>query len=134
MRFRIVNQAVKAYMLQVIQSVVPSEDSPMVVSVKEEGRSLDQNAAMWPILEAFATQKKWVVNGKECYLTADDWKDILTAAFKKETNRIATGIDGGLVILGMRTSKMGKKEFSEFLEFLHATAAEMEIELLREAA
>ena len=39
------------------------------------------------------------------------------------------GLDGGVVMLGQRTSKFGKKEFSEWLEFLHATAAAREVDL-----
>ena len=31
---------------------------------------------------------------------------------------------GGVVMLGKRTSKFGKKKFSEWIEFLHAEAAE----------
>jgi hypothetical protein len=93
------------------------------VTVGEPSRSLDQNAAQWPILEAFSEQLQWPVNGKLTTLTKEEWKDILTAAFRKET-RVAMGLDGGFVMLGQRTSKFGKREFSDWLEFLHAVAAE----------
>jgi len=86
-------------------------------------RSLDANAAMWPILEAFSKQLKWPVNGQMVRMEPEEWKDVLTAAFKRETSRLAMGLDGGVVMLGMRTSKMPKAQFSELLEFLHATAA-----------
>jgi hypothetical protein len=86
-------------------------------------RSTDQNAAQWPILEAFAKQLKWPVNGRMVYMDKTDWKDVLTAAFKREHVRIANGLEGGVVLLGMRTSKMKKDEFSEWLDFLKATAA-----------
>jgi hypothetical protein len=39
------------------------------------------------------------------------------------------GMDGGMVMLGSRTSKFSKAQFSEWLEFLHATAADREIDL-----
>ena len=78
---------------------------------------------MWPILEAFSAQLEWPVNGKMVKLTPEEWKDILAAAFKGERVRLAQGLDGGIVMLGLRTSKMTKKTFSEWLEFLHATAA-----------
>lgn len=94
-----------------------------IVRVSEPTRTLDQNADQWPYLEAFASQLQWPVNGKLEWLTAEEWKDILTAAFREESVRVAQGLDGGLVMLGLRTSQMGKKEFSEWLEFLHATAA-----------
>lgn len=99
------------------------------VTVAEPTRSLEANAAQWPILQAFADQLKWPVNGSMESLTADEWKDILTAAFKRETVRVAMGLDGGMVMLGARTSQMGKREFSEWLEFLHSTAALRGVEL-----
>lgn len=92
------------------------------VTVQEPTRSLDQNAAMWPVLQAFADQLKWPVNGEMVWMTADEWKDVLSAAFKRESVRVAMGLDGGMVMLGSRTSKFSVRKMSEFLEFLHATA------------
>lgn len=95
------------------------------VEVKEPSRSLDQNAAMWPILQAFADQVQWPINGVMTNLTPDDWKDILTAAYRADMVRVAPSFDGrGMVMLGQRTSKFGKKEFSDWLEFLKAAASE----------
>ena len=94
-----------------------------VVTVQEPTRSTDQNSAQWPILEAFAEQLQWPVNGAMVNLSAEEWKDVLTAAFQGETVRLAMGLNGGVVMLGLRTSQMGKRRFSEWLEFLHATAA-----------
>ena len=94
-----------------------------VVTVQEPTRNTSQNAAQWPILEAFAEQLQWPVNGAMVSLTAEEWKDVLTAAFQGETVRLAMGLNGGVVMLGLRTSQMGKRRFSEWLDFLHATAA-----------
>lgn len=94
-----------------------------VVTVQEPTRSTDQNAAQWPILEAFAEQLQWPVNGAMVNLSAEEWKDVLTAAFQGETVRLAMGLNGGVVMLGLRTSQMGKRRFSEWLDFLNATAA-----------
>lgn len=100
-------------------------DAPegFVVTVQEPTRSTDQNAAQWPILKAFAEQLQWPVNGAMVSLIDEEWKDVLTAAFQGETVRLAMGLNGGVVMLGLRTSQMGKRRFSEWLEFLHATAA-----------
>lgn len=94
------------------------------VTVQEATRTLDQNAAQWPILDAFSRQLKWPVNGQMVYMTDEEWKDVLTAAFRRDRLRMAMGLDGGVVMLGQRTSKFPKSEFSEWLEFLHATAAD----------
>lgn len=93
------------------------------VVVKEPTRTAEQNAAQWPILDAFADQLRWPVNGAMSRLTAEEFKDILTAAFNEETVRLAMGLNGGVVMLGLRTSKMSKQRFSEWLDFLHATAS-----------
>ena len=104
------------------------------VTVQEPTRSLDQNAAQWPILEAFSQQLTWPVNGAMVRMDPEEWKDVLTAAFKGETTRLAMGLDGGVVMLGQRTSKFSKARFSDWLEFLNATAAARGVELDRVAA
>lgn len=101
----------------------------------EPNRNLDQNAAMWALLEEFSQQLQWPVNGQMVRLSSEDWKDLLTAGFRKETQpRLAAGIDGGIVMLGQRTSKFSKREMSEFLEFLHYIAADRGVVLEKEAA
>jgi len=102
---------------------VKSAPHGLVVQIKEPTRTLDQNAAQWPILEAFADQRLWPVNGEKVKMSKEEWKDVLSAAFKRETARLAMGIDGGVVMLGKHTSKFTKKEFSEWMEFLHSVAA-----------
>ncbi len=87
-------------------------------------RTSEQNAAQWPLLQAFADQLPWTVNGQTVKMSADEWKDVLTAAFNREHLRIAQGWDGGIVMLGLRTRRFSKVRFSEWLDFLHAAAAE----------
>ena len=88
-----------------------------------EGRTPEQNAAQWPILNAFAEQSQWPVNGEMVWMTGEEWKDVLTAAFRGEVPRLAQGLNGGVVMLGQRTSKFKRGEFNVWLEFLNATAA-----------
>jgi hypothetical protein len=61
-------------------------------------------------------------------MSPEEWKDVLTAAFERESVRLAMAFDGpGVVMLGQRTSKYGKRKFSEWLEFLHASAAARDV-------
>ena len=120
-KFFLKDEAIRRRCLEHISSL-PS-GSGVMVDVKDPPRSLEANAAQWPILQAFSDQLQWPVNGHMMHLTAEEWKDVLTAAFRKETVRLAMGLDGGMVMLGQRTSKFGKREFSEWLDFLSATAA-----------
>lgn len=89
----------------------------------EPTRTLDQNADQWPYLQGFADQLQWPVNGQMVWMTKEEWKDVLTAAFEQETVRLAQGLNGGVVMLGSRTSHFGQKKFREWMEFLRATAA-----------
>lgn len=106
----------------------------LAVTFKEANRTTGQNAVQWPILESFSRQLMWPVNGSMVRMSAEEWKDVLSAAFRGESVRLAQGIDGGVVMLGMRTSQMSKKQFSEWLEFLQAIAAERGVVLDRETA
>lgn len=100
------------------------------VKVAEPSRSLEQNAALWPLLQAFSEQKQWVVNGSLVSLSPDEWKDLLSASFTGETLRMAPLVGSpGMVVLGLRTSQMGKRRFSDFLDFINATAAELGVGL-----
>lgn len=94
-----------------------------VVRISPPKRSLEQNALMWVYLDAFSSQLKWPVNGAMATLTPEEWKDILTAAYSRESMRVASGLDGGVVMLGLRTSAMNRRTFAEFMEFIEATAA-----------
>lgn len=111
---------------------VQNAQEGMVVKISEPTRSLDANAAMWPILQAFSEQLQWPINGRMVKMTPDEWKDVTSAAFQNETARLAMGLDGGVVMLGLRTSQMGKKRFSEYLDFLNATAAERGVVVYQE--
>lgn len=89
-----------------------------VVEVKPATRTLDQNALLWPLLTELSAQVDWY--GQK--LTKEEWKDVMTAGLKR--SRIVPGIDGGFVVLGLSTSKMDKKTFSELVELIYAFGAQ----------
>lgn len=109
---------------QLLARALNSMPDGYAVTISEPSRTLEQNAAMWPILACWSKQKQWPVNGVMTTLNPEEWKIVLTSAFRKETLRIAQGLDGGMVLLGASTRNFGKKEFSDWLEFLHAASAE----------
>jgi 2-phospho-L-lactate guanylyltransferase (CobY/MobA/RfbA family) len=111
-----------------LQAVSEAQDG-MIMQIKEPTRSLEQNSLLWKLLQAFSEQLLWPVNGHMTKLSAEDFKDVFSAAFRQEAVRLAQGLNGGVVMLGARTSKMSKREFSEFIEFLHMVAAERGIEV-----
>lgn len=85
-----------------------------VCTIQEPSRSLDQNAKLWALLTDVSQQVDWY--GQK--LTQEEWKDVFSASLKKQ--KVVPGIDGGFVVCGQRTSKMGKKEFGDLIELIYA--------------
>lgn len=123
--FRLVHTQARSNALQCVKEA----SYGFVVTVAEPTRSLDANAAMWVYLQAFSEQLMWPVNGQMTRLEPEEFKQILSAAFRQENVRLAQGLDGGMVMLGARTSKFSVREMSEFIEFLAATAAARGVEI-----
>lgn len=82
-------------------------------------RSLEQNSRLWALLHDVARQVKWPVDGRETYLSPEDWKDIFTASLRKG-QRVSPGIDGGFVMLGARTSRMTVGEMVDLQTLIEA--------------
>lgn len=97
---------------------VRNAPSGYVVEIREPTRTLDQNALLWPLLTEVARQVDWY--GQK--LTEDEWKDVFTAGLRKQ--KAVPGIDGGFVMVGSKTSRMNKREFSELVELIYAFGAE----------
>lgn len=90
-----------------------------MVEVKEPTRNLEQNALMWALLTDVANQVEW--HGIK--LSPEEYKDLLSAGLVK--SKVVPNIEGnGFVILGQRTSKMTKREFSDLIELIRAFGAE----------
>lgn len=90
----------------------------MVVEVREETRSVAQNAHLWAMLTDIAKQVDWY--GQK--LTPEEFKHVFTAALSRQ--KVVPGIDGGFVVLGKSTSSMTKSEMSELMELVSAFASE----------
>ncbi|EOC1147984.1 recombination protein NinB [Cronobacter sakazakii] len=101
-----------------MQQLYPDPERPLIVTIQEKTRSVEQNNRLWATLRDVSEQVVW--HGAK--LNSEDWKHIFTASLKGQ--RSAPGINGGLVVLGQSTSKMRVSEFSELLELIHAFGAE----------
>ena len=89
------------------------------VTVAEPSRNLEQNAALWAVLNEISEHVVW--HGRK--LSPEDWKHIFTASLKRMD--VVPNLEGtGFVALGLSTSKMSKREFSDLLELINAFAAE----------
>ena len=90
----------------------------LTLEIRPEKRSDAQNRRLWAMLSDVSQQVDW--HGHR--LTPDEWKDVFTAALKKQ--KAVPGIDGGFVVCGQRTSKMTKAEMSELQTLMEAFGAQ----------
>lgn len=114
-RYTLINEAVRA---RAVAEVAMSPIGSVVMVRDGDGRNLEQNAKLWAVLGDISAQVEWY--GKK--LTAENWKDVLTAGLERQA--VVPGIDGGFVVLGTSTSRMSKKRFSELLELAVAFGTE----------
>lgn len=91
--------------------------------IQPKTRTLDQNARLWVILGEISKQVVW--HGQR--LTPENWKDIFTAALKRQA--VVPGIDGGFVVLGSSTKRMTVAEMGDLMELMTAFAAEQGVRM-----
>lgn len=91
----------------------------LTLEVKKATRSTEQNSLFWSLLTDLSRQCEWAVDGQMVKLTPEEVKHILTASLKRH-QRMARGVDGGLVILGQSTSRMTVAEMAELITLGHA--------------
>ncbi|EOW6669321.1 recombination protein NinB [Cronobacter dublinensis] len=116
--FEILTPIFQQNAIRAIQQIHPNPERPLIVTIQEKTRSVEQNKRLWATLRDVSEQVVW--HGMK--LDSEDWKHIFTAALKGQ--RSAPGINGGFVVLGQSTSKMKVSEFSELLELIYAFGAE----------
>jgi hypothetical protein len=103
-----------------VQAYLASLDGlyEVVVRPYKANRTLEQNALMWSVLTEISEQVEW--HGQ--YLSKEEWKDILTAALKRQ--KVVPGIDGGFVVLGTSTRKLPIADMTELIELAFAFGAQ----------
>jgi len=122
--FILINDLVRNRAIQAIKTAPQG----YAVTIDEPTRTKEQNSALWPLLEEISEQVEWC----GAKLTDEEWKDMFTATLygqKSVPNLDKTGF----IILGRRTSKMSKKDFSELLDLISAFAVEHGVQF-KEAA
>ncbi|MCD9249043.1 recombination protein NinB [Escherichia coli] len=117
-QFHLVNESVKQNAINYIRQLPVDNKRPMILDVKESTRTAIQNRKMWPLLKDLSDQVLWFGNKYD----SDDWKDLITALVaktKKQEQRMAPGLDGGVVMFGQRTSKMTIPQMVEVIETIY---------------
>jgi hypothetical protein len=99
-----------------------------VLKASERTRTDDQNRMLWPLLACFERQGA-TIRGQT--FTDHQWKSIFLEGLGHEQEFLPS-LDGSRwFAAGLRSSKLGVKEFSDLLELIQAEAATRGVELKR---
>jgi hypothetical protein len=112
------HKALTAVLWPLVKSWLLCGGGALVVTVKPETRSLEQNARLWAMLTDIADQVIW--HGRK--LSPEEWKHVFTAALKRQD--VVPGLDGGFVVLGLSTSKMTRREMGDLQTLMEAFGSE----------
>ncbi|EGW6332497.1 recombination protein NinB [Salmonella enterica] len=114
--------------IQAIQQILPSYDKPIIVTIQDRNRSIQQNKMLWACLGDVSRQVNW--HGR--WLDAESWKCVFTAALKQQD--VVPNLAGnGFVVIGQSTSRMRVSEFAELLELIQAFGTERGVKWSDEA-
>lgn len=102
----------------------------LVLELRPMSKSREQEEKYHAVIGEIAAQAKHL--GSKW--TAEDWKRLLIDKFARDTNRshgkVIPNLDSsGVVEVGILSRKFSKADGSEFIEWLHAWAAENGVEL-----
>jgi len=100
----------------------------MVIEVRQETRSLAENAMLHALLTQISEKIEWAGAKRD----TETWKRLLTASWcraRGEHIEMLPALDGyGVDIVFRRTSQLTRSECAELIEFVQAWAAEHGVE------
>lgn len=91
-----------------------------VLELHEPKRSMEQNAAMWGLLNQIQKQRPTHMGTK---MTAETWKSVFMQALGAEMVFVPTLDGDGMFPMGHRSSQLTKGEFSGLIEIMLAWCA-----------
>lgn len=118
--------------IEAIKTLQPDPKRPLEIIIQERKRSGDQNRKLWPLLHDLSRQVEWF----DQKYSPEDWKDLITALVaktKKQEQRTAPAIGGGVVMFGSRTSKMRVSEMVEVIEAIYWFGTEQNVKFSDES-
>lgn len=115
--------------IEAIQNLQTDSKTPLVVTISERTRSLEQNALLWACLHDISSQVVW--HGRK--LAPESWKHLFSASLNGQ--EAVPNLKGdGFVVLGKSTSKMRVSEMRDLITLIHAFGAEHNVRFSDESA
>jgi hypothetical protein len=102
----------------------------MMIEVKPETRSQQENALLHALITQIASQKQWAGSS----LDVDTWKRLLVAAWLRargESAQVYPALDGrGIDVVYQKTSTLTRAQCAELIDYVQAWAAQNDVKLL----
>lgn len=124
--FFLINPVVQINAIKFIEQLPTDAERPLVVTIQEKTRSLEQSAKLHAMFGELAIKAKW--QGEK--LTPEQWKMLMISAHTIATGepcKLTVGIEGEMVNLRESSAKMSVKRMSSLIEYIHAWAAQNEV-------
>ena len=119
----LVNENVRRNAMELIRNLPINELNPLVIEIKVKTRSMEQNNKFHGMLGDISKQATWQGDKYDIY----GWKNLIVSGHTiatKQPYKLVTGIEGELVNVRERTSKMGVKRMASLIEYTTAWGAE----------
>ena len=124
--FFLINPVVQINPIKYIEQLPTDAERPLIVTIQEKTRSLEQSAKLHAMFGELAIKAKW--QGEK--LTPEQWKMLMISAHTIATGepcKLTVGIEGEMVNLRESSAKMSVKRMSSLIEYIHAWAAQNEV-------
>ena len=111
-----------ALVWDVVSKLLEANDS-IYIEVREKTRTLEQNAKLHAMLRDISQQATYQGDRMDI----DGWKNLFVSGHTiatKEPYKFVIGLEGELVNVRERTSKMGVRRLASLIEYVGAWAAE----------
>ena len=127
MNFLLRDDRIRRNCIEAIQKLHTDSNAPLVVTISERTRSLEQNALLWACLHDVSQQVIW--HGRR--LSPESWKHLFSASLNGQ--EAVPNLSGdGFVVLGKSTSKMRVSEMRDLIEIIFAFGAEQGVKWKRD--
>lgn len=118
-RYRLVSPQIVDNAIKEIRDLEVRKIKPHLIEIKEETRTLEQNAKLHAMLMEIKDQKMF----KGRYLSLNDWKALLISGHNIATGgevNLAVGLEGELINLRESSSQMNISRLSSLIEYIYA--------------
>lgn len=127
-RYLLRDSNIRRNCIEAIQRLPASPDKPLVVTISEPTRSLEQNAKLHAMLSDISRQA--VFMGKK--RSVEFWKGLFVSGWQIATGQnpeIVPGLEGEFINIRESTARMSVKKLASVIEYVDAYCAMHSIKL-----